>query len=56
MTRTLAKIFFPIVLTGVTLVSLLATGAESYPQTDPPLPQLIEPSQTEEPSVYGVRR
>jgi len=31
-------------------------AAENYPATDPPLPSLIEPSQTEEPSVYRARR
>src|SRR6185436_13030321 len=33
-----------------------APAAESYPPTDPPLPALIEPGQTEEPSVYRARR
>ena len=31
-------------------------AAELYPQTDPVLSQLIEPSQTEEPAVYRARR
>src|SRR6185436_15283894 len=33
-----------------------APAAESYPPTDPPLPALIEPGQTEEPLVYRARR
>jgi len=46
----------PVVLTATGLAALLASGAESYPTTDPPLPKLIEPGQTEEPSVYRERR
>jgi Xaa-Pro aminopeptidase len=38
------------------LAALHAVAAESYPPTDPTLPQLIEPAQTEEPSVYRARR
>ena len=38
------------------LAPLRAPSAEIYPPTDPPLPTLIEPAQTEEPSVYRARR
>src|SRR5262249_17959002 len=38
------------------VLSFQAFAAESYPPTDPPLPRLIEPGQTEEPSVYQARR
>jgi Xaa-Pro aminopeptidase len=31
-------------------------GSDDYPASDPPLPKLIEPAQTEEPSVYRERR
>src|SRR5881394_2344004 len=46
---------FPIVL-SLGIAPSLAPAAESYPPTDPPLPMLIEPGQTEEPSVYRARR
>src|SRR5204863_8928542 len=46
---------FPIVL-SLGVAPSLAPAAESYPPTDPPLPALIEPGQTEEPSVYRARR
>ena len=35
---------------------LLIFGALSSPAGDPPLPRLVEPGQTEEPSVYRARR
>src|SRR5947209_8441820 len=38
------------------LMPFPVSAAESYPATDPPLPKLIEPSQTEDPSVYRARR
>jgi Xaa-Pro aminopeptidase len=31
-------------------------GADNYPASDPPLPKLAEPAQTQEPSVYSARR
>jgi Xaa-Pro aminopeptidase len=43
-------------LLAFALVPLAAPAAEAYPPTDPPLPKLIEPAQTEEPSVYRARR
>src|SRR5437867_13253591 len=38
------------------LITFPLPAAESYPATDPPLPKLIEPGQTQEPSVYRARR
>ena len=35
---------------------LRAAGAEYFPATDPPLPKLSDPAQTEDPSVYRARR
>src|SRR6185369_4356673 len=46
---------FPTAL-GLGIAPFLAPAAESYPPTDPPLPALIEPGQTEEPLVYRARR
>jgi Xaa-Pro aminopeptidase len=43
-------------LLAATLLSLQLHGADSYPASDPPLPKLIEPSQTQEPAVYRARR
>jgi len=51
------KLFSTLAATAIGLASVHALfGAESYPPTDPPLPKLSEPSQTEEPSVYRARR
>ncbi|HEY0457169.1 MAG TPA: Xaa-Pro peptidase family protein [Verrucomicrobiae bacterium] len=49
-------IFRTAVVTLFFTVSFSGTSAEPYPKTDPPLPKLIEPGQTEEPSVYRARR
>src|SRR3989441_12571720 len=46
---------FPTLL-ALGLAPCCAPAAEIYPPTGPPLPTLIEPGQTEEPSVYRVRR
>src|SRR5439155_1655032 len=46
---------FPTLL-ALGLAPCCAPAAEIYPPTDPPLPTLIEPGQTEEPSVYRARR
>src|SRR5436189_4053099 len=46
---------FPTLL-ALLLAPCCAPAAEIYPPTDPPLPTLIEPSQTEELSVYRARR
>jgi Xaa-Pro aminopeptidase len=45
-------------LTMVCLSVLIvnARAAENYPASDPALPKLTEPSQTEDPSVYRARR
>ena len=56
MTRIFTAMLVPVVLTATGLAALLASGAESYATTDPPLPKLIEPGQTEEPLVYRERR
>jgi Xaa-Pro aminopeptidase len=45
-----------IVLLILALASAVGEAADEYPKTDPPLPQLIEPAQTELPSVYQARR
>src|SRR5947207_5503251 len=45
-----------IILSATQVASLQVAGAESYPATDPPLPKLNDPAQTEEPSVYRARR
>src|SRR5437899_1051532 len=46
---------FPTLL-ALGLAPRCVSAAEIYPPTDPPLPTLIEPGQTEEPSVYRARR
>src|SRR5207247_7644100 len=46
---------FPTLL-ALGLAPCCAPAAEIYPPSDPPLPTLIEPGQTEEPSVYRARR
>ena len=46
----------PLAMLGLVLVSRASFAAEAYPVTDPALPKLIEPGQTEEPSVYRGRR
>src|SRR6266487_2233800 len=46
---------FPTLL-ALGLAPCCAPAAEIYPPTDPPLPTLIEPGQTEEPAVYRARR
>src|SRR5262245_17723355 len=56
MTRSFGETVVPVALTVAVLVSAQAFGADAYPPTDPPLPKLIEPSQTEEPMVYRARR
>jgi len=43
-------------LLGAAFVSLELRGAIEYPASDPPLPKLIEPGQTQDPSVYRARR
>jgi hypothetical protein len=47
-------------LIPVLVVAFILSGhtraAENYPAADPPLPRLVEPGQTEEPSVYRARR
>src|SRR5262245_17852410 len=43
-------------LTALALTQFCFSAAEIYPNTDPSLPKLIEPSQTQEPSVYRARR
>jgi Xaa-Pro aminopeptidase len=54
MNRPLLKV---IALLAITLLLLLSTrAAENYPASDPPLPNLSEPGQTEEPAVYRARR
>src|SRR6185503_18973889 len=45
-----------IAATCLALASFHALAAEMYPPTDRPLPKLIEPSQTEDPSIYHARR
>ena len=52
--RTLVRAFPTWLALG--LAPFCAPAAEIYPPTDPPLPTLIEPGQTEEPSVYRARR
>src|SRR5436190_1455752 len=56
MTRNLATALTFIVAASSVLISFHAVAAESYPPTDPPLPKLVEPGQTEEPAVYRARR
>jgi len=41
---------------SIVLVALRCCGTETYPPTDPPLPKLVEPGQTQEPAVYRARR
>jgi Xaa-Pro aminopeptidase len=41
---------------GASLLSLNIRAADRYSASDPPVPKLIEPGQTEEPSVYRERR
>jgi Xaa-Pro aminopeptidase len=43
-------------LAATLVLSPHTRAADSYPATDPPLPNLTEPAQTEEPSVYRARR
>jgi Xaa-Pro aminopeptidase len=52
--RLLPRLFLAVL--AVTLIPSPVPAAETYPPTDPPLPKLIEPSQTQEPSVYRARR
>src|SRR6266704_6691480 len=54
MNPVLSKILQVLAVTFV--LSSHTRAAENYPATDPPLPNLIEPAQTEEPSVYRERR
>ena len=39
-----------------TFVSLSGFAADAYPATDPPLPSLTEPTQTQDPGIYHARR
>jgi Xaa-Pro aminopeptidase len=41
---------------GLALLTFSGFSAEQYPATDPPLPQLNEPSQTQDPAIYRARR
>jgi Xaa-Pro aminopeptidase len=43
-------------LLAASVIPLHLHGADSYPASDPPLPKLIEPTQTQDPSVYRARR
>lgn len=45
----------PVVAVALFL-SVCGYAAENYPASDPSLPKLIEPGQTEDPSVYRARR
>ena len=45
----------PALLAAIVL-PLALRGADDYPASDPPLPRLIEPGQTQDPSVYRARR
>ena len=48
------RVFASVFVMGLPSSALPAD--ETYPPTDPPLPRLTEPAQTEEPAVYRARR
>jgi Xaa-Pro aminopeptidase len=43
-------------IAGVALVYIQSRAIDNYPASDPSLPMLTEPGQTQEPSVYRARR
>lgn len=56
MTSGLSGRIFLIISSSLSFTLAVARAAETYPASDPPLPKIIEPSQTQEPGVYRARR